>query len=111
MEQTRPPELDSEAIVAFVMGVVGIVACQLFAPVALLVGWLWYRRCRAEGREPHPLGIVGMALGAAGTLLLVMFVAIFCAFAAIYVAMVVVYLVFFVLVFGVAMIGAATSGL
>lgn len=68
---TKDPE-NQQAIVALVFGVVGVMGCQLTAPIALFLGWAYMRDARNRGYEPDPLGMVGMILGAVGSVLLLL---------------------------------------
>ena len=65
------------AVLAFVFGLVGVMACQLTGPIAWYLGASYRRLCAEDGIEPDPLGTVGMALGIVATALLVLTVLIF----------------------------------
>lgn len=67
---TKDPE-NGQAVIALVFGVVGVMGCQIMAPIALFLGWAYLRDAKNRGYEPDPLGMVGMILGAVGTVLLV----------------------------------------
>ena len=73
---TKDPE-NGQAIIALVFGVVGVMGCQIMAPIALFLGWAYMRDARNRGYEPDPLGMVGMILGAVGTLLFVIQMVVF----------------------------------
>jgi len=73
---TKDPE-NGQAVIALVFGVVGVMGCQITAPIALFLGWAYMRDARARGYEPDPLGLVGMILGAVGSVLLLVQLLIF----------------------------------
>jgi len=63
----------SQAIVALVLGILGLVSCQLLAPVAWYLG-RQERLAIREGRAPasgQTFATIGYALGIAGTILFV----------------------------------------
>jgi len=67
---TKDPE-NGQAVISLVFGVVGVMGCQIMAPIALFLGWAYMRDARNRGYEPDPLGMVGMILGAVGSVPLV----------------------------------------
>jgi len=68
----QPQSASSQAITALVLGILGIVCCQICAPIA------WYmanneRKAIREGRAPaagEGIALVGYILGIIGTILL-----------------------------------------
>lgn len=60
------------AVVSLVLGIVGLMGCQLMGPIALVLGWMYRRSAQARGVEPDPMGIIGLVLGAISTLFLIM---------------------------------------
>lgn len=59
-------------VLAFVLGILGMMTCQILGPVAWYLGASYRLQCAREGQKPNALGTVGMALGIASTLLLVL---------------------------------------
>jgi hypothetical protein len=57
----------SQATVVFVLGLVGLLACQLLGPVALILGNKYRRECALAGEAPQGLGTAGWVLGIIGT--------------------------------------------
>lgn len=81
----RPQDHDKNlAILAFVLGIIGVVACQLTGPIAWYLGASYRRRCQDEGIEPDPLGMVGMILGILSTALLVLSMVVMVGFCGLY---------------------------
>jgi hypothetical protein len=68
----QPPMRDTSSggTTVFVYGLLGVVLCQLCAPVAWMKGNEYMRTCRAMGVEPDGLGVAGRVLGIVGTLLM-----------------------------------------
>ena len=64
----RDPD-NQAAVIALVLGIVGMIACQLAGPVALYLGWAYQRDAKIRGFEPDPMGMVGMILGGVSTVL------------------------------------------
>jgi len=60
----------SDAMLAMVLGLVGMFACQLTGPVALWFAWRHQRAAQALGLQTDPMAIVGGVLGAIGTAML-----------------------------------------
>lgn len=59
-------------IVVLILGILGLWLCQILGPVALILGFVTLRKAQAEGRQLNVLAIIGTALGAVATLILVM---------------------------------------
>ena len=69
-----PQKASSQAVTALVLGIVGIVCCQLCAPVAWYMGGQELKAVR-EGRSPmagEGMAKAGQILGIIGTILLVL---------------------------------------
>ena len=60
----------SQATTVFVLGLLGVLMCQLLAPVAFIMGNSYRKACAMEGVEPEGLGTAGWVLGIVGTALL-----------------------------------------
>jgi hypothetical protein len=72
---------DSRAVFSLVLGLLGLMMCQLFGPLAWYLGAAVRREDREEGRPPNTLATVGMVLGIVDTVLFVvqlLFFAVFC---------------------------------
>jgi len=54
-------------VLALVLGIVGLFACQLVSPIALFIGWSYWNGAKQRGVEPDPMGLIGMVLGGVGT--------------------------------------------
>ncbi|MBN2799995.1 MAG: DUF4190 domain-containing protein [Deltaproteobacteria bacterium] len=63
---------DNRPIIILVLGILGLVACQVFGPIAWIMGNNYRRSCIMEGTEPEQLGNVGRILGMVGTGLLIL---------------------------------------
>ncbi len=61
---------DNEATTIFVLGLLGLVACQLLAPFAWVKGNSYRATCRAMEVEPNSLATVGWILGIIGTVVM-----------------------------------------
>ena len=62
----------NDAIVIFVLGLLGLVVCQILAPVAWRKGNTYRNVCMIGGMQPDGLGVAGRWLGIVGTVLLVL---------------------------------------
>lgn len=66
-----PPQLQPPpGTTPLVLGIIGIVACQMLAPFAWYMGRQYEAQCRAMGVEPDGNGKAGKVLGIVGTILL-----------------------------------------
>jgi uncharacterized membrane protein YjgN (DUF898 family) len=61
---------NSQAVTIFILGLLGLVSCQILSPVALIMGNNYLAECEAQGIEPDGLGKAGRILGIVGTVLL-----------------------------------------
>ncbi len=59
-----------QATTVFVLGLLGVLLCQLLAPVAFIMGNNYRKACAMEGVEPEGLGTAGWVLGLVGTIIL-----------------------------------------
>jgi hypothetical protein len=55
----------------FILGLLGLVLCQLLAPFAWISGNSYEAQCRAMGVAPDGLGTAGKIMGIIGTLILI----------------------------------------
>lgn len=67
-----PGATKSDATTVFILGLLGILVCQLLAPVAWSKGNTYRQVCMIHGVEPDGLGVAGRVLGIVGTGLLVL---------------------------------------
>jgi uncharacterized membrane protein len=65
------PRNDSEATTIFVLGLLGLVACQFLAPVAWIKGSSYRTTCRLMETQPSGLATAGWVCGIVGTIMLV----------------------------------------
>lgn len=65
-----PPQNDSEATTIFVLGIVGITACGLCAPIAWAKGSTYRTTCAITGTAPNGLATAGWIMGIIGTILI-----------------------------------------
>jgi len=77
---------DPQATLILVFGILGLVACQILAPVAWIMGHKGRERARARGVVPDSQVTIGWVLGIVGTILWVLFVCIYAAFVAFFLA-------------------------
>jgi len=56
----------------FIWGLLGILLCGIFGPVAWIQGNTYLRTCAAMGVQPSGLGVAGRILGIASTVLTVL---------------------------------------
>jgi len=63
---------DAAAVTIFVLGILGIVFCALFAPFAWIKGASYRTTCRILDVPPNGLATAGYALGIVGTVMLVL---------------------------------------
>lgn len=67
-----PGATKSDATTIFILGLLGILVCQLCAPVAWKKGNTYRDVCMIHGIEPDGLGTAGRMLGMVGTVLFVL---------------------------------------
>jgi len=61
----------SSSTTALVFGLLGILVCGIFAPLAWSIGGKARREAQAKGREPDGTATAGWVLGIIGTILLI----------------------------------------
>jgi hypothetical protein len=61
---------DNRPALSLALGLVGLLACQLTAPVAAYLGYAAIRDARERGEDADPMAIIGLTLGLVGTVLL-----------------------------------------
>lgn len=59
----------NQAVIVFVLGLMGLTACQILAPVAMVMGNKYVAQCKAFDIQPDGLGVAGRILGIVGTVL------------------------------------------
>jgi hypothetical protein len=67
----RPPP--PSATMPFLLGLLGIVACQILAPFAWISGNNYEAQCRSMGYQPEGLGTAGKIMGIIGTILMILY--------------------------------------
>lgn len=70
---------DSQATIIFVLGLLSIVMCQLFGPVAWMMGNSYKAQCELAGVPMNQMGQIGRILGMVGTALLMLVGLLLCA--------------------------------
>lgn len=65
-----PGATRSDATTVFILGILGIVLCQILAPFAWAKGNTYRDVCMIHGIQPDGLGTAGRVLGLVGTVLL-----------------------------------------
>jgi len=65
---------DAAAVTIFVLGILGIVFCALFAPFAWIKGASYRTTCRILGIPPNGLATAGWVLGIVGTVMMLLMV-------------------------------------
>jgi hypothetical protein len=65
----RTPAQD-QGTTPFVMGLIGLLACQILCPVAWIMGNSYRDQCRARNEIPNGLGEAGRIMGMIGTFFL-----------------------------------------
>ena len=85
----NPAAAESQATIVFVLGLLGLITCQVLGPFAWYMGNQYLEACRAEGIQPHSMGVAGRVLGIVGTALLIVLLVIL-----------LLYVLFFVCYFG-----------
>jgi len=66
---TRPRSND-DGLPVLIVGLIGIMLCQLAAPAAWIMGSSYEARCRARGETPSGPGHAGKIVGIVGTVML-----------------------------------------
>ncbi len=61
---------DSEATKVFVLGLLGLLVCQILSPIAWSMGNDYVNTCSMTGQTPNGLGVAGRIMGMVGTALL-----------------------------------------
>ena len=69
---TSMTDESDDATVIFVLGLLGIVFCQVCAPFAWAKGNTYVRTCALAGVQPNSLAVAGRVMGILGTVLLVL---------------------------------------
>ena len=64
------PQNDSEATTIFILGIVGITACGICAPIAWAKGSTYRKTCQILGTPPNGLATAGWIMGIIGTILI-----------------------------------------
>jgi hypothetical protein len=67
---TIPVQDDGVGTTVLVLGILGLVFCQLLSPVAWLMGSEHLRSCEAANLPPSQLAVAGRLLGMIGTMFL-----------------------------------------
>jgi hypothetical protein len=65
-----PGATKNDATTVFILGLLGILLCQILAPIAWAKGNTYRQVCMIHGVEPDGLGVAGRILGIVGTALL-----------------------------------------
>lgn len=63
-------QTSTDPTVIFVLGLLGLLACQIMGPVAWLMGNAYVSECRALGIQPDGLATAGRVLGIVSTVLM-----------------------------------------
>lgn len=66
----------SQGTTIFVLGLLGLILCQVLAPIAWIMGNGYIQQCALEGVEPEGLGVAGRVMGMIGTALVVLNIAV-----------------------------------
>ena len=61
---------NSQGTTIFVLGLLGLIVCQILAPIAWIMGNGYIQQCALEGVEPDGLGVAGRVMGMIGTALI-----------------------------------------
>lgn len=72
MEGQLPQDTSDRGTIIFVLGLVGILMCQICAPIAFFMGQGYKRDCLAEGMRPSGFGEAGRIMGLVGSILMVL---------------------------------------
>lgn len=72
MEGQLPQDTSDRGTIIFVLGLLGILMCQICAPIAFFMGQGYKRDCLAEGMRPSGLGEAGRIMGLVGSILMVL---------------------------------------
>lgn len=67
-----PGATRNDATTVFILGLLGIILCQLCAPVAWSKGNTYVQCCALNDVQPDGLGVAGRVMGIIGTVLLVL---------------------------------------
>ena len=61
-----------QAVTTLILGIIGLVLCQLCGPIALYMGQKYRKSCQLAGVEPEITGTIGWVLGIIGTIYFVL---------------------------------------
>lgn len=61
---------DSRAVISLVLGVLGIVSCNLFGPIAAYLGYAARKDAELEGRPVDGMATAGLILGIVSSVLM-----------------------------------------
>lgn len=67
-----PGATKSDATTVFILGLLGIILCQILAPIAWVKGNTYVQCCAIAEVQPDGLGVAGRVMGIVGTVLLVL---------------------------------------
>jgi hypothetical protein len=65
-----PGATKSDATTVFILGLLGIILCQILAPIAWVKGNTYVQCCAIAEVPPDGLGVAGRVMGIVGTVLL-----------------------------------------
>ncbi len=60
------------AVAVFVLGLLGLLVCQILGIIAWVLGNSYIAQCREMGTEPEPLAVAGRILGIISTILMIL---------------------------------------
>lgn len=67
-----PAQNSSQPLMILLLGIAGIVLCQLCSPIAWVIGNSYMKECTATGRQPDQMAVIGRILGMVGTALFIL---------------------------------------
>ena len=59
-------------VAVFVLGLLGLLVCQILGIIAWVLGNSYIAKCRQMGTEPEPLAVAGRILGIISTILMIL---------------------------------------
>ena len=89
----------SQATIIFILGLLGVLMCQILAPIALFLGHKYRKECLEADEPMEGLGTAGWVLGIVGSVLLAITLLVLVLYCVIVFAGCVIYIVFFVIAF------------
>ena len=68
---SEKPQTATNPVIVFVLGLLGLITCQILAPIAWIMGNSYMRECGELGIQPDGMGVAGRILGIVGSIIMI----------------------------------------